>query len=160
MSEYKQSTYRVWLIIFAIVFILSFLQGIFGLRALIGIIVRNPEVINTELFTLIRSAVIVLVNAVLAVATVVLSIRTARKRSSYQVWFLIIAIGFTLKFALGLITGINAFNILSPHRIAGPYKFDYYTLIGCSLITLIYGVFAVVSTVLSRRTVHESSGIS
>jgi hypothetical protein len=71
MSEYKKSTYRVWLIIFAIVFFLSFLSGIFGLRALVGIVVRDHEAMNTELFTLIRSGIIVSIDAVLGVIAIV-----------------------------------------------------------------------------------------
>ncbi len=155
MNEYRSPTYRVWLIIFAIVFLLSFLSGILGVRAIISIIIRNPEIMNTELYTVIRSGIIALMDGTLLVVATILLIRATLTRSTYQVWLLIIAIGFMLKFALGLIAGISAFNILSRYDFAH-HKVDYYYLIGVSIITLIYGVFAVVAITLSRRMAFKS----
>ena len=90
MNQKKGSTYRVWLLIFAIVFLLG-LVGIFGLRAIISSSSAMGE-LKTELSTVIPAGIILLADVVLAVAAIILSIRTTLKRSTYKVWFLIIAI--------------------------------------------------------------------
>jgi hypothetical protein len=51
----------------------------------------DSPVLKTELRTLIQTGII-LVDVVLAVVAIILSIRTTLKRSTYKVWFLIIAI--------------------------------------------------------------------
>ena len=131
MKEYKGSSYRVWLIIFATVFLLG-LVGIFGLRAIISS--SDSPVLKTELRTLIQTGII-LVDVVLAVVAIILSIRATLKSSTYKVWFLIIAIGFIFNFGLGLIATIDAFNIILRYDFAH-HKVDYYNVIGNSIIPL------------------------
>ncbi len=153
MKEHKGLSYRVWLLIFAIVFLLG-LVGIFGLRTIIS---TSSE----ELRTVIQTGIIILVDAVLAVVAIILSIRATLKSSTYKVWFLIIAIGFILNFGLGLIATIDAFNIVLRYDFAH-HKVDYYNVIGNSIIPLIYGALSIVAIILSRRisTKTQRSSIS
>ena len=95
MNKNKRSTYRVWLLVFAIVFLLG-LVGIFGLRAYISSSSRMGE-LKTELGTIIPAGIILLADIVLAIAAIILSIRTTLKMSTYKVWFLIFAIFFILQ---------------------------------------------------------------
>jgi hypothetical protein len=157
MKEHKGSLYRVWLLIFAFVFLLG-LVGIFGLRTIISS--SDSPMLKTELRTLIQTGII-LVDVVLAVVAIVLSIRTTLKRSTYKVWLLIIAIGFILNFGLGLIATIDAFNIILRYDFAH-YKVDYYNVIGNSIFPLIYGALSIVAIILSRRisTKTQRSSIS
>jgi hypothetical protein len=157
MSDGKKSAYRWWIIVFAIVFFLSFVPEIFGLRACISIIIRSPELLETGLGTLIRSSIVTFVDGVLFIVAVILSLRTAYyKNSTYQKWFLVIAAGLALKFVFGLITGIGHFIILSQHSFTGAYRTDFYIWIGGIIVILAYGALAVVATVLSRRMALRS----
>lgn len=149
MKERTMPGYRTWLIIFAVVFIIG-LVGVFGLRALIAIAGRNPDMLNTLLPDLIRSSVFVVVDAVLGAAAIILAIRGTLKRSTYQLWLLIIAVGFVMHFGLGLITGIDAVKFMIRYDFAH-HKNDYYNLIGSSIVTLIYGGLAVTAIIMSRR---------
>jgi len=101
MNQNKGLSYRIWLLIFAIVFLLG-LVGIFGLRAIISASSQMGE-LKTELPTVIKASIFILVDVVLAAVATILSIHTTFKRSTYKVWFLIIAIIFILYFGLGLI---------------------------------------------------------
>jgi len=159
MKEHKGPSYRVWLLIFAIVFLLG-LVGIFGLRAFISSSSRMGE-LKTELSTIIPAGIILLADIVLAVATIILSIRTTLKRLTYKVWFLIIAIFFILQFGWGLIGTISDFNFVLRYDFAH-YKVDYYNVIGNSIIPVIYGALAIVAILLSRRfsTKTQHSSIS
>ena len=157
MNGGKKSTYRWWIIVFAIVFFLSFVPDIFGLRAYISIIIRSPELIETGLGTLIRSSIVTFVDGVLFIVAAILSLRTAHhKNSTHQKWSLVIAVGFALKFVFGLITGIGHFNILSQHAFTGIHRIEFYTWIGRIMVVLAYGALAVVATILSRRMALES----
>ncbi|OGN87218.1 MAG: hypothetical protein A2158_02480 [Chloroflexi bacterium RBG_13_46_14] len=157
MSDDKRSAYRWWIIVFAIVFFLSFVPDIFGLRAYISIIIRNPELMETGLGTLIRSSIVTFVDGVLFIVAVILSLRTAYyKSSTHQKWFLVIAAGFALKFVFGLTAGIRHFNILSQHDFTETYRMEFYMWIGGSIVILAYGALAVVATVLSRRMALKS----
>jgi hypothetical protein len=157
MNQNKWSTYRVWLLIFTIVFLLG-LVGIFGLRAYISSSSRMGE-LKTELSTIIPAGIILLADIVLAVATIILSIRTTLKRLTYKVWFLIIAIFFILQFGWGLIGTISDFNFVLRYDFAH-YKVDYYNVIGNSIFPLIYGALSIVAIILFRRisikTQHSS----
>jgi hypothetical protein len=159
MKEHKGSSYRVWLLIFAIVFLLG-LVGIFGLRAFISSSSRMGE-LKTELSTIIPAGIILLADIVLAVAAIILSLRTTLKRSTYKVWFLIIAIFFILQFGWGLIGTISDFNGILRYDFAH-HKMDYYSVIGNSIIPIIYGALAIVAVMLSRRfsTKTQHSSIS
>jgi hypothetical protein len=160
MNQKKGSTYRVWLLIFAIVFLLG-LVGIFGLRAIISSSSAMGE-LKTELSTVIPAGIILLADVVLAVAAIILSIRTTLKRSTYKVWFLIIAVFFILQFGWGLIGTISDFRILRLYDDFAQNKAQYYNVIGNSIIPLIYGALAIVAFILSRRfsTLDQHSRIS
>jgi hypothetical protein len=93
MNQNQKLSYRVWLLIFAIVFLLG-LVGILGLRAIISSSSAMGQ-LNTELSTIIQTGIIISVDVVLAVVAIILSIRTTLKSSTYKVWFLIIAVGFS-----------------------------------------------------------------
>ena len=149
MKESKMPGHRIWLIIFAVVFILC-LVGIFGLRATIAISMRYPETLQTMLPDLIRSSVFVVVDAVLGVAAIILAIRGTLNKSVCRVWLLIIAFGFVMHFGLGLITGIEAVKFMIRYDFAH-HKYDYYNLIGAGIITLIYAGLAVAAFVISSR---------
>jgi len=149
MKDRTRLGYRIWLIIFAVVFILG-LVGIFGLRAFIALAMRYPDMLKTLLPDLIRSSVFVVVDALLAVAAIILAVNTTLKKSTYQLWLLIIAIGFVMHFGLGLITGIEAVKFMIRYDFAH-HKYEYYNLIGGGVITLIYGGLAVVAYIVSRR---------
>ena len=160
MNGSTRSTYRWWIIVFAIVFFLGFVPDIFGLRAYISIIIRSPELMETGLGTLIRSSIVTFVDGVLFVVAVILSLRTAYyKSSTHQKWFLVIAAGFALKFVFGLISGVRHFGILSQHSFIGTYRIDFYMWIGGIIVILAYGALAVVATLLSRRMALKSRGI-
>ena len=148
-NQNKKLSYRVWLLIFAIVFLLG-LVGILGLRAIISSSSAMGE-LNTELSTVIQTGIIISVDVVLAVVAIILSIRTTLKSSTYKVWFLIIAVGFILNFVLGLIASIGAFNTLRLYEDFTYHKMDYYNVIGNSIIPLIYGALSVIAIILSRR---------
>lgn len=149
MKESTRPGYRIWLIIFAVVFILG-LAGIFGVRAFIALAMRYPDMLITLLPDLIRSSVFVVVDAVLGVAAIILAIRGTLKRSTYRVWLLIIAFGFVMHFGLGLITGIYATKFMIRYDFAH-HKYEYYNLIGGGIITLIYAGLAVAAIIMSRR---------
>jgi hypothetical protein len=148
-NQNKKLSYRVWLLIFAIVFLLG-LVGILGLRAIISSSSAMGE-LNTELSTVIQTGIIISVDVVLAVVAIILSIRTTLKSSTHKVWFLIIAVGFILNFVLGLIASIDAFNTLRLYEDFTYHKMDYYNVIGNSIIPLIYGALSVIAIILSRR---------
>ena len=148
MKEHKWLSYRVWLLIFAIVFLVG-LVGIFGLRAIISSSSHMGE-LKTELSTIIPVGIILLADVVLAVAAIILSIRTTLKRSTYKVWFLIIAIFFILQFGLGLIGIISDFKTLQLYEDFANNKAQYYNVIGNSIIPIIYGALAVIAIILSR----------
>jgi hypothetical protein len=160
MNQNKGLSYRVWLLIFAIVFLVG-LVGIFGLRAIISSSSQMGE-LNTELGTVIQTGIIISVDVVLAVVAIILSIRTTLKSSTYKVWFLIIAVGFILNFVLGLIASIGAFNTLRLYEDFAYHKMDYYNVIGNSVIPLIYGALSIVAIMLSKRfsTQTQRSSIS
>jgi len=150
MNQNKGLSYRVWLLIFAIVFLLG-LIGIFGLRAIISASSQMGE-LKTELPTVIKASIFILVDVVLAAVATILSIHTTFKRSTYKVWFLIIAIIFILYFGLGLIATIGNLKILNMYE--GDFahnKVQYFNVIGNSIIPLIYGALAVIAVILSRR---------
>jgi hypothetical protein len=115
--------------------------------------------LKTELSTIIPAGIILLADIVLAVATIILSIRTTLKRLTYKVWFLIIAIFFILQFGWGLIGTISDFNFVLRYDFAH-YKVDYYNVIGNSIFPLIYGALSIVAIILFRRisikTQHSS----
>jgi len=149
-NQNKGLSYRVWLLIFAIVFLLG-LIGIFGLRAIISASSQMGE-LKTELPTVIKASIFILVDVVLAAVATILSIHTTFKRSTYKVWFLIIAIIFILYFGLGLIATIGDLKILKIYE--GDFahnKVQYFNVIGNSIIPLIYGALAVIAVILSRR---------
>ena len=148
-NQNKKLSYRVWLLIFAIVFLLG-LVGILGLRAIISSSSAMGE-LNTELSTVIQTGIIISVDVVLAVVAIILSIRTTLKSLTHKVWFLIIAVGFILNFVLGLIASIDAFNTLRLYEDFTYHKMDYYNVIGNSIIPLIYGALSVIAIILSRR---------
>lgn len=75
MKQPKKTTYQVWLVIFAFAFILSFLGRMFGLMSLIAVIVRNPEMLETELYPVIQGGIITLIDGILAVVAIILSRR-------------------------------------------------------------------------------------
>jgi hypothetical protein len=152
-NQNKKLSYRVWLLIFAIVFLLG-LVGILGLRAIISSSSAMGE-LNTELSTVIQTGIIISIDVVLAVVAIILSIRTTLKSSTHKVWFLIIAVGFILNFVLGLIASIGAFNIVLRYDFAH-HKVDYYNVIGNSIIPLIYGALSVVAIILSRRITNKT----
>lgn len=160
MNQNKGLSYRVWLLIFAIVFLVG-LVGIFGLRAIISSSSQMGE-LNTELGTVIQTGIIISVDVVLAVVAIILSIRTTLKSSIYKVWFLVIAVGFILNFVLGLIASIGAFNTLRLYEDFAYHKMDYYNVIGNSVIPLIYGALSIVAIMLSKRfsTQTQRSSIS
>jgi hypothetical protein len=160
MNKNKWSPYRVWLLIFTIVFLLG-LVGIFGLRAYISSSSRMGE-LKTGFSTIIPAGIILLADIVLAVAAIILSIRTTLKRSTYKVWFLIIAIFFLLQFGWGLIGTISDFKTLQIHETFATNKAQYYNVIGNSIIPLIYGALSIVAIILSRRfsTLNQPSSIS
>ena len=158
MKEPDKSTYRLWLIIFAIVFVLG-LQEIFGLRALIAIMVRHPDVAKTELSTAIQTGIVTLLDAVMAVAAIALSIRTTLKRSIYQAWLVAIAGGFTVKFVLGLIAGNTILEFIRRYDFAH-HKAEYYVFIVQGIIILFYGVLALVAFLMSRRLSQNSSDLN
>jgi len=160
MKEHKWSSHRVWLRIFAIVFLLG-LVGIFGLRAIISSSSHMGE-LKTELSTIIPAGIILLADIVLAVAAIILSIRTTLKRSTYKVWFLIIAIFFILQFGWGLEGTISDFKTLQIYEAFATNKAQYYNVIGNSIIPVIYGALAIVAIMLSRRfsTKTQHSSIS
>ena len=149
MKGHRMPQYRVWLIIFAVVFLFGLVE-IFGLRALIDIASRYPEMVNTLLPDLIRSSVLTLVDAVLVAATVIMAIRSSFARSTYQVWFMIIALGFVMHLGLGLITGVESVKFMIRYDFAH-HKYDYYNLIGRGVITLTYGALASIAIIISRR---------
>jgi hypothetical protein len=160
MNQNKGLSYRVWLLIFAIVFLVG-LVGIFGLRAIISSSSQMGE-LNTELGTVIQTGIIISVDVVLAVVAIILSIRTTLKSSTYKVWFLIIAIFFILQFGLGLIGTISDFKTLQLYEDFAYHKMDYYNVIGNSVIPLIYGALSIVAIMLSKRfsTQTQRSSIS
>ena len=149
MNKNKRSTYRVWLLVFAIVFLLG-LVGIFGLRAYISSSFRMGE-LKTELGTIIPAGIILLADIVLAIAAIILSIRTTLKRSTYKVWFLIFAIFFILQFGWGLIGTISDFKTLQIHEAFATNEAQYYNVIGNSIIPVIYGALSIIAIMLSRR---------
>jgi hypothetical protein len=79
MKEHKRSTYQVWLLIFAIAFLLSFVLGLFGEAGIVRVIMQHREVLQRELYTVIEGGIIALIDAVLAVAAIILSRRIALK---------------------------------------------------------------------------------
>ena len=160
MNQNKGSTYRVWLLIFAIVFLLG-LVGIFGLRAYISSSSHMGE-LKTGLSTIIPAGIILLADVVLAVAAIVLSLRTTLKRSTYKLWFLVIAVFFILQFGWGLIGTISDFKTLHLYEDFAQNKAQYYNMIGNSIFPLIYGALAIVAFILSRRfsTLNQHSRIS
>jgi Flp pilus assembly protein protease CpaA len=107
--------------------------------------------LKTELSTIIPAGIILLADIVLAVAAIILSIRTKLKRSTYKVWFLIIAVFFILQFGWGLIGTIGDFKTLQIYEPFATNRAQYYNVIGNSLIWLIYGALAIVAIMLSRR---------
>ena len=149
MNQNKWSTYRVWLLIFTIVFLLG-LVGIFGLRAYISSSSRMGE-LKTELSTIIPAGIILLADIVLVIAAIILSIRTTLKMSTYKVWFLIFAIFFILQFGWGLIGTISDFKTLQIYEAFATNKAQYYNVIGNSIIPVIYGALSIIAIMLSRR---------
>jgi acyl-CoA hydrolase len=79
MKEHKRSTYQIWLLVFGIAFLLSFVLGLFGEAGIVRNVIQHHEVLQEELFTVIEGGIIALVNAVLAVAALILSRRIALK---------------------------------------------------------------------------------
>ncbi len=79
MKEHKRSTYQVWLLIFAIAFILTFLQEIFGVIATVKILIRHLEISTYDYYMFIGGAIITLIHGVLAVVAIILSRRIILK---------------------------------------------------------------------------------
>jgi hypothetical protein len=125
---------------------------------MLGITMRHPETLQQMLPGLIRNGLFVAVDALLAVAAVILAMRGTLKSSTYQLWLLIIAIGFLMHFGLGLISGVDAAKFMIRYDFAH-HKFEYYNLVGAGMITLIYGGLAVIAFVLSRRTKQSQSSM-
>ena len=118
--------------------------------------------LKTELSTIIPAGIILLADIVLAIAAIILSIRTTLKRSTYKVWFLIFAIFFILQFGWGLIGTISDFKTLQIYEAFATNEAQYYNVIGNSIIPVIYGALSIIAIMLSRRfsTLNQPSGIS